>query len=363
MHGKNNSLQLLAVIRPSNFVNITNPQPQFTHNNELKHMTTILLTGAAGFIAYKVAELLLKDGHNVYGVDNLNDAYDVRLKHYRLNLLKKHSNFHFEQIDISDRENITKLNSFIPDQVDGLINLAARAGVRSSLSDPWVYLATNTTGTLNMLELCRRRGIPKFILASTSSLYAEQSKPPFKETCDTDHPLQPYAATKKGAEALAHAYHHLYDLDVTILRYFTVYGPAGRPDMVMFRFCQWIAEGKPVIVNGDGEQSRGFTYLDDIARGTILALKPLGYTIINLGGHEVITINHLIRMLEKRLGKKAHITFEPFHAADVHVNQADVHKAKEILGWKPMVDLEEGVDRLVAWYMQERDWAKKVETP
>jgi len=145
-------------------------------------MNTILLTGAAGFIAYKVADLLLKDGHTVYGLDNLNDAYDVRLKHYRLNLLKKQSNFHFKQIDISERENLSKLNDFIPDHVDGLINLAARAGVRTSLSDPWVYLATNTTGTLNMLELCRKRGIPKFILASTSSLYAERSEPPFKET-------------------------------------------------------------------------------------------------------------------------------------------------------------------------------------
>jgi nucleoside-diphosphate-sugar epimerase len=326
-------------------------------------MTTILITGAAGFIAYKVADFLLKDGHTVYGVDNLNDAYDVRLKDYRLNLLKQHNNFHFDQIDISKRENLEIIKEFIPDKVDGLINLAARAGVRTSLSDPWVYLETNTTGTLNMLELCRRRGIPKFILASTSSLYAEKTKPPFQETNDTDHPLQPYAATKKGAEALAHAYHHLYNLDVTILRYFTVYGPAGRPDMVMFRFCQWIAEGYPVIVNGDGEQSRGFTYLDDIARGTILALKPVGYEVINLGGHEVITINHLIHMLESRLGKKAQVVYEPFHAADVHSNQADVTRAKEILGWVPEVGLEEGVDRLVEWYLQEREWAKDVETP
>jgi len=326
-------------------------------------MSTYLITGAAGFIAYKVADLLLRDGHTVYGVDNLNDAYDVRLKHYRLKLLKQHKNFHFAQVDISKRETIDGLNDFIPGQVDGLINLAARAGVRTSLSDPWVYLETNTTGTLNMLEFCRRRGIPKFILASTSSLYAEQTKPPFKETNDTDHPLQPYAATKKGAEALAHAYYHLYELDVTIVRYFTVYGPAGRPDMVMFRFCQWIAEGKPVIVNGDGEQSRGFTYLDDIARGTILALKPIGFEILNLGGHEVITINHLIHMLEDRLGKKAEIVHQPFHSADVHSNQADVTRAKEILGWSPKVGLEEGVDRLVEWYMQEREWAKDVETP
>lgn len=323
----------------------------------------ILLTGTAGFIAYKVADLLLQDGNTVYGVDNLNDAYDVRLKHYRLGLLQKHPDFHFAQLDISNRESLDALTDFLPQQVDGVINLAARAGVRTSLSDPWVYIDTNVTGTLNMLELCRQREVPKFVLASTSSLYAEVSEPPFKETYDTDHPLQPYAASKKGAESLAHAYHHLYGLDVTVLRYFTVYGPAGRPDMVMFRFCQWIAEGRPVVVNGDGEQSRGFTYLDDIVRGTILALKPLDFEIINLGGHEVITINHLIKMLEDRLGKRAEVEYAPFHAADIYTNQADVTKAKHLLGWSPQVPLSEGVDRLVDWYLQERDWVKDVETP
>jgi nucleoside-diphosphate-sugar epimerase len=213
------------------------------------------------------------------------------------------------------------------------------------------------------LELCRQSGIPKFILASTSSLYAEESEPPFHETDDTDHPLQPYAASKKGAEALAHAYHHLYDLDVTVLRYFTVYGPAGRPDMVMFRFCQWIAEGKPVVINGDGEQSRGFTYLDDIARGTIQALKPLGYAVINLGGHEVITINRLVAMLEELLGKKAQVVHEAFHKADVLTNKADTARARELLGWDPQVNLEDGIRYLVDWYMQEREWASRVETP
>jgi nucleoside-diphosphate-sugar epimerase len=325
-------------------------------------MANILLTGAAGFIGYRVADLLLEDGYTVFGVDNLNDAYDVRLKNYRLNKLRKSPNFHFAKLDISIKENIDKLIKFIPQNVDGVINLAARAGVRTSLTDPWVYLETNMTGTLNLLELCRRIGSPKFILASSSSLYAEESTPPFKETDNTDYPLQPYAASKKSAEVLAHAYHHLYDLDITVLRYFTVYGPAGRPDMVMFRFCQWIAEGRPVIVNGDGEQSRGFTYLDDIARGTISALRPLGYKIINLGGHEVITINDLIKMLEDRLGKKAMVTHHPFHPADVYTNQADVTLAEKWLDWMPKIDLEEGVTRLVDWYMEERDWASQIVT-
>ena len=326
-------------------------------------MANYLLTGVAGFIAFRVAEFLIESGHHVFGVDNMNDAYDIRLKTYRLGRLKSLPNFHFLKADISTRETIDELGTWLPREVAGVINLAARAGVRTSLSDPWVYVDTNMTGTLNLLELCRRHAIDKFVLASTSSLYAEESAPPFKETDDTDHPLQPYAASKKGAEAMAFAYHHLYGIDVTVLRYFTVYGPAGRPDMVMFRFCQWIAEGNPVVVNGDGEQSRGFTYLDDIARGTIQALKPLGYAVINLGGHEVITINRLIQMLEERIGKHAQVTHEDFHPADVHTNQADVTQAKQLLGWEPQVDLEEGITQLVNWYMKERTWASQIETP
>ncbi len=326
-------------------------------------MMNYLLTGAAGFIAFRVAEFLLDSGHNVFGVDNLNDAYDVRLKEYRLARLNSRPNFKFLKADISERDTIDELANWLPDEVAGVINLAARAGVRTSLTDPWVYVDTNMTGTLNLLELCRRHGIQKFVLASTSSLYAEESEPPFKETDDTNHPLQPYAASKKGAEAMAYVYHHLYDIDVTVLRYFTVYGPAGRPDMVMFRFCQWIAEGQPVVVNGDGEQSRGFTYLDDIARGTIQALKPVSFAVINLGGHEVITINTLIQMLEQRIGKRAQVIHHAFHPADVKTNQADVTRAGEILGWEPEVDLEEGVTRLVDWYMDEREWASQVETP
>ena len=162
---------------------------------------------------------------------------------------------------------------------------------------------------------------------------------------------------------MAYAYYHLYGLDVTILRFFTVYGPAGRPQMVMFRFCKWITEGEPVVVNGDGEQSRGFTYLDDIARGTILALKPVGYEIINLGGHEVITVNEMIKKLEDRIGKPAQIVHTDFHPADVITNHADISRAREILGWEPQVSLDQGMTNLVDWYMQERDWASQIETP
>jgi nucleoside-diphosphate-sugar epimerase len=246
--------------------------------------------------------------------------------------------------------------------LDGVINLAARAGVRQSVENPWVYVDTNMTGTLNMLELCRRWNIPKFILASTSSIYGADPSLPTPETASSDYPLQPYAASKKGAEALCHSYHFLYDIDVTVFRYFTVYGPAGRPDMSMFRFTQWISEGKPLRLNGDGEQSRGFTYVDDIARGTILGLKPIGYEVINLGGHETISINDLIHMLEELIGKKAHIQRLPANPADMLASWADVNKAKSLLGWEPRVSLLQGVARLVEWYNTERDWAMLVDT-
>ena len=216
-----------------------------------------------------------------------------------------------------------------------MINLAARAGVRQSVENPWVYVDTNVTGTLNLLEYCREQKIPKFILASTSSVYGSDAPLPTPETYSSDLPLQAYAATKKSAEVLCHVYHYLYGLDVTVFRYFTVYGPAPRPDMVMFRFTQWLIEGRKLRLNGDGEQSRGFTYVEDIARGTILGLKPLGYEIINLGGHEVIKINDLIRMLESLTGLQASIEYHPAHPADMSTNWADVGKAQKLLDWKP----------------------------
>jgi nucleoside-diphosphate-sugar epimerase len=325
-----------------------------------------LVTGVAGFIAFKVAELLLDEGHSVVGVDNLNNAYDVRMKIHRLDGLRERDGFTFHRIDICDRDKIWGVISSAQEAhsapIEAVINLAARAGVRASLEDPWSYVDTNITGTLNLLEMCRRFDIPKFVLASTSSIYGAGAPLPTPERARSDRPLQTYAASKKGAEALAYAYHYLYDLDVSVVRYFTVYGPAGRPDMVMFRFTKWISEGLPLRVFGDGSQSRGFTYLDDIARGTIQALRPLGYEIINLGGHETITINELIRMMEHHTGREAKIEYEPRHPADVIANHADVEKAGELLGWRPQVSLEEGVKRLVAWYNQNREWASQIRT-
>lgn len=323
-------------------------------------MARYLLTGAAGFIAARVGQLLLEAGHHVQGVDNLNHAYDVQLKEYRLKQLKAHEGFSFQKMDIADRDAVQALAEGGP--FEAVINLAARAGVRASVQDPWTYVDTNLTGTLNLLELCRHQGIPKFVLASTSSVYGTDAPLPTPETHDSSRVLQPYAASKKAAEVLSHSYHFLYDIDVTVFRFFTVYGPAGRPDMSMFRFAQWIHEGRPLHLFGDGTQSRGFTYLDDIARGTILGLRPLGFEIINLGGHETITILELIRKLEAIIGRPAQIQHHPRHPADMLANWADVGKAGRLLGWEPQVGLEEGIRRMVDWYRAERDWAKDVET-
>ncbi len=327
-------------------------------------MAHYFVTGAAGFIGARVAEMLVRDGHQVTGVDNLNDAYDVRMKEYRLNQLRSMPGFQFYKMDIGQKEAFNDLEEVLAGSppLEAVINLAARAGVRQSVENPWVYVDTNVNGTLNLLEMCKRKEIQKFILASTSSIYGANAPLPTPETASSDYPLQPYSASKKGAEALCHAYHFLYNLDVTIFRYFTVYGPAARPDMVMFRFTQWISEGKPLLLNGDGEQTRGFTYVDDIARGTILGLKPLGYEVINLGGHESIKINELICILEDLIGKKAEVVHLPYHPADMFANQANVEKARRLLGWAPQVSLREGIANLVAWYNQEREWASQVIT-
>jgi UDP-glucuronate 4-epimerase len=323
-------------------------------------MANYLVTGAAGFIGARTSEFLIKEGHTVAGVDNLNETYDPRVKEYRLKRLQALPGFTFHRLDISQKSIIDTLKDY---RFEGVINLAARAGVRASVRDPWAYVETNMIGSLNMLELCRVTGTKKFIVASTSSIYGEDPPYPTPESASSSEPLQPYAASKKGAEAMAHAYHHLHGIDVSVVRFFTVYGPAGRPDLSIFRFVQWISEGLPVRVNGDGEQSRGFTYIDDIARGTIMALKPVGHEVINLGGHEVITINNLIRLIEDVVGRKAIVDYGPADPADMRSNWADVSKAGELLGWEPQFNMRDGIEKLVEWYNAEREWASQILTP
>lgn len=322
---------------------------------------TILVTGVAGFIASRVAELLLENGHTVVGVDNMNDAYDVRLKQWRLSQLANSPNFTFYQIDIANRAALER-TAFQQHQLDAVINLAARAGVRQSVETPHIYVDTNVTGTLNLLELCRATHVQKFVLASTSSLYGSNNPRPFHEDANTDRPLSPYAASKKAAESLCYTYHYLYAIDMTILRYFTVYGPGGRPDMSMFRFAQWISEGQPVKIFGDGQQSRDFTYIDDIAKGTIAALRPVGYEVINLGSDTPVVLMDVVHVFEKLLEKKALLEYEPRHSADMLATWANIEKAKRLLGWRPNVYLEEGVARLLAWYQEHHAWTSQIKT-
>jgi UDP-glucuronate 4-epimerase len=323
-------------------------------------MQTYLVTGAAGFIGSKVTEQLLDRGDAVVGVDNLNDAYDVRLKDWRLGQFEGRENFKLIRADIANPNALAEL--FAGRQFDAVINLAARAGVRQSVENPQVYVDTNVTGTLNLLRLCVERAVPKFVLASTSSLYGGEHPRPYSEALTTDRPLSPYAATKKAAEALCYTYHYLFGVDVTVFRFFTVYGPAGRPDMSLFRFVQWITEGKPVTVFGDGLQERDFTYVDDVARGTIAGLKPLGYEIINLGSDEPVVLADAVKLVEEYTGCSANVVSKPRHPADVQATWADIGKAERMLGWRPRTDFRQGVRNLVDWYNGNREWAAQIKT-
>jgi UDP-glucuronate 4-epimerase len=321
-----------------------------------------LVTGAAGFIGSNVVAQLVEQGDTVVGVDNLNDAYDVRLKEWRLAQLRQLDGFTFERVDICDRPALAAVFDRADDLFDGVINLAARAGVRPSVENPWIYNDVNNTGTLNLLDLCVRDDVPKFVLSSTSSLYGGDNPRPFAETANTDRPLSPYASSKKAAEVMCYTYNYLHGIDVTVLRYFTVYGPAGRPDMSLFRFVQWISEERPVQVFGDGRQERDFTYVEDVARGTIAGLKPLGYEVVNLGSDEPHLLIDAIRMIEALTGKTARLEFSDAHKADVRATWANIGKAESLLGWRPRTLLGEGVRRLVDWYDENRDWACDIET-
>ncbi len=324
-------------------------------------MANYLLAGAAGFIGAAVAEKLLDAGHAVLGVDDLNDAYDVRLKHWRLGRLRGRERFTFRRADVSDRDALEAACHGEP-LADGVINLAARAGVRASVDDPWAYVGANVTGTLNLLDLCRERRVPKFVLASTSSLYDPGGSMPYREDADASRARSPYAATKQAAEALCHAYHHQFGLDVTVLRYFTVYGPAGRPDMSLFRFVQRVHEGRPVRLYGDGTQSRDFTYVDDAARGTVAGLAPLGYEVVNLGAGAPAPLLEVLRFVEASVGRTARVEHGPPHPADAPATWADTAKARRLLGWEPRTAWKDGVRRLVDWYAANRSWARQIRT-
>ena len=322
-------------------------------------MSKILLTGVAGFIANRTAQLLLEQGQEVVGIDNINDYYDVSLKEFRLSQLEGKDNYTFYKIDIEDKKSLTEI--FEKHKFDTVLNLAARAGVRYSQEHPEIYVTTNSLGNLNLLNLSRDHGVKKFLLASTSSLYA--GKPmPFKEDLDVSEPISPYASTKKSAETMCYTYHHLYGLDVSVVRYFTVYGPVSRPDMAQLRFLKWIDQGEKIQLNGDGTQARDFTHVDDIARGTIAAMKPLGYEIINLGGGKnPVSINQMISMLSKGLDKEAMVEHHPMSLADMKETWASIEKADKLLNWKPEIGFEQGIESCIKHYKDNLEFYKKIQ--
>lgn len=325
----------------------------------------IIVSGCAGFIGARVCEFLLERGDFVFGLDNMSDAYDVRLKHHRLEALFEQERFSFFGCDISDNPKLLSVCEEIKGlceggRIDCVINLAARAGVRQSIENPWIYYSANVTGTLNLLEFCRCEEIGKFVLASTSSVYGENDIP-FREDMKTDYQLSPYASSKKSAEGLCSVYNSLYGIDISVLRYFTVYGPAGRPDMSVFRFIKWINEGEQIVILGDGEQKRDFTYVDDIVAGTVSAIRNLGFEIINLGSAASVSLNEIIDVIERGTGKKARVASAPPHPSDIRVTLASIDKAKRILDWEPCFGIEAGIENSLRWYNANRTFVRSIE--
>lgn len=321
---------------------------------------TILLTGAAGFVGFHTALNLLEKGHEVVGIDNMNDFYDVRLKEYRLECLIGKEGFVFHKIDIEDIVSLSDL--FQKYNFTRVINLAARAGVPFSIKNPEIYMSTNAQGSLNLLKLCNKFNVKKYVLASTSSLYAGHEMP-FTEDSPVNRPISPYASSKKAAEVMAYTYHYLFDIDITVVRYFTVFGPAGRPDMSIFRFIRWVDEGNPIQLYGDGSQSRDFTFVADIAEGTVrAAFKECGYEIINLGGGKrPITMMSTINLIEEKLKKKAKINQLEFLKTDLKSSWADIQKAKDFLGWEPKTSFEDGLSQTIDWYQKNRNFSLSLE--
>ena len=311
-----------------------------------------LVTGGAGFIGSHVCEQLLKDDHRVWVLDDLNPFYEPALKQENLAALAQTGGdrFQFIQGDIANRGTVDA--ALEATHFDQLIHLAARAGVRPSLEEPALYQRVNVEGTVNLLEAARVRGVRKFVLASSSSVYGLNSKVPFSEGDPIFHPISPYAASKLACEALGHVYHHLYGLDVVMLRFFTVYGPRQRPDLAIHKFARLMRAGKPIPLFGDGGTARDYTYIDDIVAGVIAATRrEFGYEVFNLGESHTVTLARLVDLLEKSLGLKAVIDRQPPQPGDVPLTFANVDKARRMLGYNPSTTIEAGLAKFAEWFL------------
>jgi UDP-glucuronate 4-epimerase len=330
-------------------------------------LKNVLVTGAAGFIGFHLSQRLLKLGYHVVGIDNLNDYYDVSLKHNRLNQLKQQPEFEFYQLDIFSRTEIESI--FASHQFDAVINLAAQAGVRYSIENPYVYVDSNITGFINILECCRHQKVKHLVFASSSSVYGANTQLPFSVHDNVDHPISLYAATKKANELMAHTYSHLYGLPTTGLRFFTVYGPWGRPDMALFLFTKAIIAGEPIKVFNQGKMLRDFTYVDDIVEGIIRVTEnvPTGnpnwdgnapdpatskapYKIYNIGNNQPVELLHFIETIEKAVGKTAIKNLLPLQDGDVPATYANVDDLVADVGFKPATSIESGIQNFIAWY-------------
>ena len=309
----------------------------------------VLVTGSSGFIGFSLSKKLLEEGRTVIGVDSMNNYYDVNLKKARLEILKSFDNFFFHKEDIQNLEGLQTI--FKQQKIDVICNLAAQAGVRYSLEDPFSYQKSNLEGFLNLLEIAREQGIENFVYASSSSVYGSNKKVPFSVDDRVDNPISLYAATKKANELMAHAYSHLFNIPCTGLRYFTVYGPWGRPDMALFLFTDAMLNNRPINVYNYGDMKRDFTYIDDIVAGTIAAIdRPSSYAVYNLGNSKTEHLMTLIEILEKELGLEAEKNMMPMQPGDVRQTSADIQKSREELGFNPKTPLAKGIRNFVKWY-------------
>ncbi|HDQ03915.1 MAG TPA: NAD-dependent epimerase [Deltaproteobacteria bacterium] len=330
-------------------------------------MKKILITGVAGFIGYHLADALARLGKIITGIDNLNDYYDVKLKKARLVQLERYDNFKFRKLDLADRKKAAQL--FDKGGFDVVVNLAAQAGVRYSLKNPYSYIESNIVGFTNVLEGCRHNGIKHLVFASSSSVYGLNTKVPFSVHDNIDHPISLYAASKKANELMAHAYAHLYAIPSTGLRFFTVYGPWGRPDMAYFSFTKSILEGKPIDVYNFGNMKRDFTYIDDIVEGVIMVMENIPrpnpdwdtanpkagssyapYKLYNIGNNNPVELKKFIEILEEKLGKKAVKNMLPMQPGDVPLTYADIDDLVRDVGFRPKTSLEDGIEKFVTWY-------------